>query len=530
MAFVLAGCHGNASQVQAQPTSDPASANLASASDTTPAAENPPPPPPDASAGTTAPESSASRGAAVPVADSSGYGDQYPSDDQAGYDDEYDVAAEAPPPIPEYDQPDCPGDDYIWTPGYWAYAPEGYYWVPGAWVLAPYIGALWTPGYWEFDRDRYHWHTGYWGPHVGFYGGVNYGFGYEGRGYEGGYWRGRDFYYNRSITRVNTTVVRNVYNYRVTNVFNTTRVSYNGGNGGLRYRPTAAEETARNQRRFAALPVQISRARDAMQNRGQFAKENHGRPQNFVLRQPINEGRSAPAPRAEDFHPASAGRGSAGQRGSRPESTPQAGGRTEPGRGREGQSAPENRGPIAAPRPTPGQGIHPQPGQPEPQYRQEQHSHPGNSNPSSGQPERRQGPQPRMESKPVPNPRGDHSSPRQDQQQRQGPRNEGRPQPEFRQPEPAPGQGQQPGQGRRPERMPQQRPPQGPPPQQQERPQPQPQQRPEQRPQAEQRPEPRPQPGERPDARPQPPHQGGQQGPREQPHPDGRPGEDQHPH
>ena len=38
--------------------------------------------------------------------------------------------------------------------------------------------ALWTPGYWGWGEGGYLWHTGYWGRHVGFYGGVNYGFGY----------------------------------------------------------------------------------------------------------------------------------------------------------------------------------------------------------------------------------------------------------------------------------------------------------------------------------------------------------------
>ena len=33
------------------------------------------------------------------------------------------------------------------------------------------------------------WNAGYWRPHVGFYGGVNYGFDYGGHGYEGGRWR-----------------------------------------------------------------------------------------------------------------------------------------------------------------------------------------------------------------------------------------------------------------------------------------------------------------------------------------------------
>ncbi len=38
----------------------------------------------------------------------------------------------APPPLPYYAQPPSPGDDYIWSPGYWAWAAADgdYYWVP----------------------------------------------------------------------------------------------------------------------------------------------------------------------------------------------------------------------------------------------------------------------------------------------------------------------------------------------------------------------------------------------------------------
>jgi hypothetical protein len=50
-----------------------------------------------------------------------------------------------PPELPAYEQPICPGDGYIWTPGYWAWDGE-YYWVPGTWVMAPETGYLWTPG------------------------------------------------------------------------------------------------------------------------------------------------------------------------------------------------------------------------------------------------------------------------------------------------------------------------------------------------------------------------------------------------
>jgi len=73
-----------------------------------------------------------------------------------------------------------PRDDYVWTPGYWGYQSDGYYWVPGAWVLAPYVGALWTPSYWAYDDGHYGWHRGYWSTHIGYYGGIDYGYGYTG--------------------------------------------------------------------------------------------------------------------------------------------------------------------------------------------------------------------------------------------------------------------------------------------------------------------------------------------------------------
>ncbi len=57
----------------------------------------------------------------------------------------------------------------------------------------------------------YIWHAGYWGPHVGYYGGVNYGFGYMGIGFVGGMWAGREFRYNTAVMHVNTTVIHNTY-------------------------------------------------------------------------------------------------------------------------------------------------------------------------------------------------------------------------------------------------------------------------------------------------------------------------------
>src|SRR5690606_30417070 len=93
-----------------------------------------------------------------------------------------------PPPLPVYDQPMIPGPGYIWTPGYWAVSPSGYYWVPGAWIMPPFVGALWTPGYWAFAGNVYRWYPGYWGRQVGYYGGINYGYGYIGSARHRGYW------------------------------------------------------------------------------------------------------------------------------------------------------------------------------------------------------------------------------------------------------------------------------------------------------------------------------------------------------
>ena len=123
----------------------------------------------------------------------------------------------APPPLPVYVQPICPGPDFIWTPGYWAYDHDidDHYWVPGTWVRAPVVGYLWTPGYWGWSDGYYVWHAGYWGPHVGFYGGIDYGFGYIGEGYHGGYWNRGAFVYNTAVTNVNTTIIHNTYNETV---------------------------------------------------------------------------------------------------------------------------------------------------------------------------------------------------------------------------------------------------------------------------------------------------------------------------
>jgi hypothetical protein len=189
------------------------------------------------------------------------------------------VIAVAPPPIPIYEQPVCPGDGYLWTPGYWAWGDDfdDYYWVPGTWILAPEPGLFWTPGYWGWVGDSFAWNEGYWGPEVGFYGGISYGFGYFGVGFVGGRWDGGHFFYNRAVSNVNVTVIHNVYNTTVnTTVIN--HVSYNGGNGGITARPTPQEEAAARERHVGPVAAQTQHAQEARNNPQQRASMNQGRP------------------------------------------------------------------------------------------------------------------------------------------------------------------------------------------------------------------------------------------------------------
>ena len=137
----VAGCKSNQNPENAQnqaqdqnPSQDPASANVAPISNASAQGGSY-----DAGAPSSAAPQSGSGD--YPAQQSDQYAsDQYPQgqdSDYNNYDQPVDYAPQAPPPLPEYDQPSAPGDDYIWTPGYWNYASDGYYWVPGAWVYAP---------------------------------------------------------------------------------------------------------------------------------------------------------------------------------------------------------------------------------------------------------------------------------------------------------------------------------------------------------------------------------------------------------
>lgn len=184
----------------------------------------------------------------------------------------------APPALPVYVQPDCPEPGYLWSPGYWAWDEGAYYWVPGTWVEPPMVGYLWTPGYWGWQGGGYFWHAGYWGPRVGFYGGVNYGYGYDGVGFAGGYWRGRTFMYNRAVAHVGPRFVGNVYSRPGGYHGGHAHVSFNGGPGGVVAHASRAQMAAAHEHHVAFTSVQQRQQRMAFGNRSLRADYNHGRP------------------------------------------------------------------------------------------------------------------------------------------------------------------------------------------------------------------------------------------------------------
>jgi hypothetical protein len=241
-----------------------------------------------------------------------------------------------PPALPVYEQPICPGDGYLWTPGYWAYDDDdGYYWVPGTWVEAPEVGFLWTPGYWGWGGNAFFFHEGYWGPEVGFYGGINYGFGYGGVGYEGGRWERGHFSYNTYVNHINTTIIHNTYNTRVTYV-SETHVSYNGGSGGVGARPTPQQESYSNQHHVGPVAAQTQHVQEARGNPELRATTNHGKPPIAATARPADfksgvvatreaggEYKSPPANAARG-NQARPGNGASPGTGNRPENTNEA--------------------------------------------------------------------------------------------------------------------------------------------------------------------------------------------------------------
>jgi hypothetical protein len=185
-----------------------------------------------------------------------------------------------PPPIPSYEQPAIPAQGCLWVPGFWAWRKSvpDYFWVPGTWVQPPQPGLLWTPPYWSRVDDGYAFHAGYWADQVGFYGGIDYGYGYAGDGYHGGRWDDESFYYNRAANNLGSLDISNVYDQAVTADDDAVRVSFNGGRRGTAARPTRDQETLASTPHIGATPEQQKHFELAAMDRSLYSKLNNGEP------------------------------------------------------------------------------------------------------------------------------------------------------------------------------------------------------------------------------------------------------------
>jgi hypothetical protein len=185
----------------------------------------------------------------------------------------------APPLLPVYAQPPIPGSGYLWVPGYWAWDGQEYYWVPGYWTQPPAVGLLWTPGYWAWSDagNDYVFYDGYWAPTVGFYGGVDYGFGYTGEGYYGGYWRGPNFFYNQAVNNVANAGITNLYS-RPAPSGAASRVSFSGGQGGVKASPTPTQLALARGRHDPPTAAQTQHQQAASRIPSLKYAVNHGKP------------------------------------------------------------------------------------------------------------------------------------------------------------------------------------------------------------------------------------------------------------
>ncbi len=188
--------------------------------------------------------------------------------------------SEAPPSLPSYEQPASPAQGYLWVPGFWAWRKSvpDYFWVPGTWVRPPQSGLLWTPPYWSRVDGGYAFHAGYWADEVGFYGGIDYGYGYTGDGYQGGRWKNGTFIYNRAVNNIGSLGAASGYDQAVTSDHSEARVSFNGGRSGLPARPTKHQDALVTAQHVGATAEQQKHFELAAMDRSLYSKLNNSEP------------------------------------------------------------------------------------------------------------------------------------------------------------------------------------------------------------------------------------------------------------
>ena len=185
-----------------------------------------------------------------------------------------------PPPLPTYAQPALPEEGYLWMPGFWAWRRDvpDYYWVPGTWVKPPGAGLLWTPAYWSRADGGYVFHAGYWAETVGFYGGIDYGFGYTGNGYQGGRWENGAFFYNSAANNFGSISTAHIYERAIVADDEAVRASFNGGSRGTKAKPTPQQGRQARDQHIGPTAEQLQHFQMAAKDRSLYSKLNHDEP------------------------------------------------------------------------------------------------------------------------------------------------------------------------------------------------------------------------------------------------------------
>ena len=111
----------------------------------------------------------------------------------------------------------------------------------------------------------------------GFYGGIDYGYGYGGVGFEGGYWRGGVYTYNRNVVNVGLSVNAAVYSKAVAHGGGS-QTSFNGGNGGVNAKPSPQERAFASEHHIGPTHQQHEHRQLAGKNPDLKFARNRGKP------------------------------------------------------------------------------------------------------------------------------------------------------------------------------------------------------------------------------------------------------------
>ena len=112
---------------------------------------------------------------------------------------------------------------------------------------------------------------------MGYYGGINYGYGYIGHGYDGGRWDRGHFRYNSAVNNIPAGRVNNVYRAPVPQR-PVHAESFNGGNSPWHARPTASERRFEGAQHPNPTPAQMNHEQRAIGIPEQRMGSNHGMP------------------------------------------------------------------------------------------------------------------------------------------------------------------------------------------------------------------------------------------------------------